>query len=262
VHVVGGAQLPEVVRGIAAARASFVGVAGGDGTISSAAAVVSGSDTALLPIPLGTRNHFATRYGVPSVEAAVLAWRRRDAHMVPVGFLNDVAFINNASCGFYPHVVRSRENLERALPRSLAYWTAGLLVLARLPLMNLELALDGATRRLRTPALWVGIGMNSLRLPKAGDAHVEGDLLEIVTSTAQQRLANLGLMLRTMFKLKRGEQTPEDRALEVFHAARFTLDSPHRIDVGVDGEPYRLRPPLSFRYERNGLKVLCLVAPR
>lgn len=262
VHVVGGPQVPEVVRGMVAARAPFVGVAGGDGTISSAAAVVSGSATTLLPIPLGTRNHFATRYGVPTVPAAVHAWQRRDAHMVPVGLLNDVAFINNASCGFYPHVVRSREQLERALPHALAYWTAGLLVLARLPLMNLELSLERETRRLRTPALWVGIGMNSLRLPRPGDAHVEGDLLEIVTSTAQRRTANVALMVRTMFKLKRGEQTPEDRALEVFHAARFTLDSPHRIDVGVDGEPFRLRPPLSFRYERDGVKVLCLVAPR
>ena len=73
--------------------------------------------------------------------------------------------------------------------------------------------------------------------------------------------AIVALMMRTLVKLKRGAHTPEDRALDVFHAAAFTLDSPHRIDVGLDGEAYRLRPPLHFRFERHGVKVLCLVAP-
>jgi diacylglycerol kinase family enzyme len=89
----------------------------------------------------------------------------------------------------------------------------------------------------------------------------EGDVLEIVTPTTQRRMASVALMMRTMIKLKRGAQTPEDRALEVFDTPRFTLDSPHRIDVGLDGEAHRLRPPLNFRFERRGLKVLCLVAP-
>jgi len=48
-----------------------------------------------------------------------------------------------------------------------------------------------------------------------------------VTPTTQRRAQIIGLMLRTMVRLKRGEQTPEDRLLEVLHAPRFTLDSPH-----------------------------------
>ena len=68
-------------------------------------------------------------------------------------------------------------------------------------------------------------------------------------------------MSRTLFKLKQGAETPADKALEVLHTGAFTLDSPHRIDVGIDGEPHRLRPPLNFRFHRDGLRVLCLVAP-
>jgi diacylglycerol kinase family enzyme len=71
----------------------------------------------------------------------------------------------------------------------------------------------------------------------------------------------LALMLRTMFKLKRGQETPQDKALEVFHAPSFTINSPHRVDIGLDGEPVRIRPPIHFRYAPNGLKVLGLVAP-
>lgn len=261
VHLVEGPSVEDVVRGMVSARAPFIGVAGGDGTISSAANVVSGTSTALLPIPLGTFNHFAGRYGVPTLEAAVHAWQRRSVHSVPVGLLNDVVFINNASCGFYPHVVRSRDSMERVLPRTLAFWLAGLIMIARMPLMRLDLGVGEETRRLLTPALWVGLGRNSLRLPQPGDAAFEGDLLEVVTPTTQRRAAIVALMMRTMIRLKRGAQTPEDRLLEVLHTAHFTLDSPHRIDIGMDGEAFRMRPPLNFRFKRDGLKVLCLVAP-
>ncbi len=261
VHLVEGPGIQEVVRRIAGANTPVIGIAGGDGTISSAAGVLSGTQTSLLPIPLGTFNHFAKRYGLPTVEAAVHAWQRGQPHAVPVGFLNDVAFVNNASCGFYPHVVRSRDGMERFLPRPIAYWMAGFYMLARLPLMRLELALQDETRQLLTPALWVGLGRNSLRLPSPGDAVHQVDVLEIVTPTTQRRAAIVALMFRTMIRLKRGEQTPDDRALEVFHAARFTLDSPHRIDVGMDGEAHRLNPPLHFRFRKAGVRVVCLVAP-
>jgi diacylglycerol kinase family enzyme len=261
VQVVEGPRIQEVVRSMARAGAPVIAVAGGDGTISSAANALAGEATALLPVPLGTLNHFAGRYGIPTVEAAVHALQRSRPHDVPLGFLNDVAFINNASCGFYPHVVRSRDSMERMLPRPVAFWIAGLVMLARMPLMRLELALDNDSKQLLTPALWVGLGRDSLRLHKPGDAVHEGDVLEIVTPTTQRRAAIVALMMRTLIKLKRGAQTPEDRALDVFHAASFTLDSPHRIDVGLDGEAYRLRPPLHFRFERHGAKVLCLVAP-
>lgn len=261
ITVVEGPRVQEVLRTLVGAGTRAIGIAGGDGTLSSAANVLAGQTTTLLPIPLGTLNHFAQRYGIPTVAAAVHAAERSHAHDVAVGRLNEHVFINNASCGFYPHVVRSRESMERVLPRRAAFWLAGLFMLARMPLMRVELALGNETRRLLTPALWVGLGKNSLRLPKPGDAVREGELLEIVTPTTQRRAAIISLMARTLIKLRRGAETPEDRDLVVFHAASFDLESPHRIDVGLDGEPYRLRPPLRFRYQRQGLRVLCLVAP-
>jgi len=49
----------------------FVGVAGGDGTIRCAAQQLTGTDVPLLPIPAGTRNHFAKDVGVPEIDDAV-----------------------------------------------------------------------------------------------------------------------------------------------------------------------------------------------
>jgi diacylglycerol kinase family enzyme len=151
--------------------------------------------------------------------------------------------------------------MEKVIPRTVANWLAGFLVLGKLPIMRLEVKMETERRRFDTPALWVGLGMDSLRLPRPGDAVIDGETLEIVTPTTQRRAALVALMLRMMVKLKRGEETPDDKALDVLHTKSFTLDSPHRIDVGIDGEPHRLQPPLHFRYESAGLKVLCLVAP-
>src|SRR6478736_1716860 len=64
------AELAERVRGQIDAGASFVGVAGGDGTLRTAAEVLAGTPVALLAVPTGTRNHFAKDFGIATVEDA------------------------------------------------------------------------------------------------------------------------------------------------------------------------------------------------
>ncbi len=256
-----GAELDETVRRIVSTRPAFLGVAGGDGTLSTAATRLAHTETTLLPIPLGTMNHFAKRHGITTVDAAVHAWQQKHVNAISIGYVNNIAFINNASCGFYPHLVRHRDRLEPWLPRVLANWVAGIRVLARLPVMSLQLDTGEETHWVETPALWVGLGRGSLRLPQPGDAAQGGDVLEIVAPLTQRRREIVSLMTRTLFKLRRGAETPEDRALGVLHARAFTLDAPHRIDVGIDGEPHRLAPPLRFRYSKQSLRLLCLVGP-
>ena len=60
---------------LAAASARILGVAGGDGTISAAAAVALETGLPLLVIPAGTFNHFATDLGVESARDALAALR-------------------------------------------------------------------------------------------------------------------------------------------------------------------------------------------
>ena len=63
----------------------IVAVAGGDGTLSTAAALLAGSNTVLAPIPTGTLNHFARRVGLDDIEAALHALRSGHTLRVPVG---------------------------------------------------------------------------------------------------------------------------------------------------------------------------------
>src|SRR5688572_14980624 len=100
VRVLPGNELRNAMREAVAAGAPIIGAAGGDGTISSAASAIAGSQSALLPIPLGTLNHFAMRYGVSSIDAAAHAWERKSIQQIHVGEVGDLIFVNNASVGF------------------------------------------------------------------------------------------------------------------------------------------------------------------
>jgi diacylglycerol kinase family enzyme len=256
----GGSDVENAVRAVQRAGSPSIGVAGGDGTISAAANVLAGSDTILLPIPLGTFNHFALRYGIGSVEAAARAWQQQSIYTIHVGTANQRVFVNNASCGFYPRAVRLRERISKVFPRSAAMWVAGSIVLARLRLLDLEIEHDGQPRHIVTPALWVGIGRNSLRLPVPGDAQIQQAVLEAVTGHAQTRLAILALAFRLFRHLKRGLE-PRDERLEVLRGRSFTVTSHRSIDMALDGEPVRIHGPLKFAIRENALRTFSLVVP-
>ena len=256
----GGSELQAKIRRFVEAGAPAVGIAGGDGTISTAANVLADTNTALLPIPLGTFNHFAKRYGNLSVEAAVHAWQQMSPHPIHVGSVNDHVFVNNASCGFYPRAVRLRTKLEKVMPRVPAMWLAGMNVLLRLRLLEVQMDAREQQRVLRTPALWVGIGINSLRLSAPGDAPIPHPVLELVSGHAHTRVRVVTLAFRLFRHLKQGLE-PKDAKLEVLRAPRFTLNSRKPIDIALDGEPLKLRGPLEFSIRENALKVLGLIAP-
>ncbi len=248
------------LRQLIADGARAVAVGGGDGSLSTAANALAGSPAILVPLPLGTLNHFAQRYGLATVEAATVAVRQGQIVRVGVGEVNGRIFINNASCGFYPHMVRYREKIRPAIGKWPAAFVASLIVLERRPL--LELALDVAGKRIQrtTAAMWIGLGKHSLRLPEPGDATQEGDVLEIVLPRLHGRLRLTALAWRLWWRLKQ-HQKPDDPQLETLRTPEFTLQSRRPIDVATDGEVHRLPGPLHFRFHKDALRVLCLVAP-
>jgi diacylglycerol kinase family enzyme len=255
IHIVRGPELVAAIREAIQAGAQIVGVAGGDGTISTAANALVQTQAAMLPIPLGTRNHFAARYGISDLDAAAQGWRQKTIRQVHVGTVNDRIFVNNASCGFYPKAVRYRERLERFMPRAPALWIAGMSVLVELPLLHVQIAVGHEVRHLRTPALWVGIGRHSLKLPASGDAVGAEPLLEAISGRTDTRRAVVRVAFRLFRHLKRGMQLRDDR-LDVVHTREFTLAARKVIDVALDGEPFRMQPPLDFAIRENALRVV------
>ncbi|MGH7469371.1 MAG: diacylglycerol/lipid kinase family protein [Longimicrobiales bacterium] len=237
-----------------------VAVAGGDGTISAGAAIMAGTAAVLVPVPLGTQNHFARRYGLATLAAVAHALRAGTILRVPVGELNGRTFVNNASCGVYAHLVRHRERLRMLIPNGPAALLAALWVLARRPLLDLELEVNGSASHRRTAAAWVGIGRNSLRLPAPGDAAHAGDLLELVLPRPRSRMVLLALAHRLWRRLRQ-QQTAQDAELEILRAPAFALRSERLMPIALDGEVQFWSGPLHFQYRPDALRVLCLVTP-
>ncbi|MCM3882673.1 bifunctional phosphatase PAP2/diacylglycerol kinase family protein [Frankia sp. R82] len=108
----------------AAASARVLGIAGGDGSINSAAQVAIARGTPLAVFPAGTLNHFAADLGLAGAGDTVQAIRAGTAVAVDLGRADGISakfdrisriFVNTASLGGYPDMVALRERHERRL---------------------------------------------------------------------------------------------------------------------------------------------------
>ena len=140
-----GQELAGALR-LAAAGARILGVAGGDGTVSAAAAVAVETGLPLLVIPAGTFNHFAADLGVEGARDALAALRDGEAVQVDLGLAGGRPFVNTSSIGLYVDLVNARRQLEGVLGKRLAEVVALVGVLRRG--RPHELILDGKRRRL------------------------------------------------------------------------------------------------------------------
>lgn len=136
-----------------------LGVAGGDGTVSAVAVVATRRELPLAVLPSGTLNHFARAVGLeePSglrraVEAGTAV--RVDLGTVTIDGAQTQWFLNTASLGGYPDMVRLREEWE---PRW-GKWAAATAALVRVlhSASPLPLIVDG--RRRDVWVLFVGNG--------------------------------------------------------------------------------------------------------
>lgn len=144
-----------------AARA--VGVAGGDGSVAAIAGVAERHGLPLVVLPEGTLNHFARDVGIPDTPSALAAARDGSAVLVDVGLVDmgpvgsreaPVAFVNTASLGGYPDMVRLREQWEGRFGK----WPSAALALARVLAGATPLDLDVDGRRGKVWLLFVGNG--------------------------------------------------------------------------------------------------------
>ena len=112
---------PEAVLRSAAERAEVLGIGGGDGTVSTAAAVAVEAKLPLAVFPAGTFNHFAKDIGCDTVAKTVEAIRDGTVSCVDLVRLNeDRVVVNTASIGAYPLFVETREKLEHRIGKPLA----------------------------------------------------------------------------------------------------------------------------------------------
>ncbi|MBI3214724.1 MAG: phosphatase PAP2 family protein [Mycobacterium sp.] len=239
---------PEAVLRSAAERAEVLAIAGGDGTVSTAAAVAVDAKLPLAVFPGGTFNHFAKDIGCETVAKTVAAIRAGTVSCVDLVRLNEErTVINTASVGAYPMFVHTREKLEHKIGKPLAGVYAMLHTLRHG--QPVRISYDNKT--LLTSLFFLG---NSVYLPSgfapSRRTRMDDGLLDVRILETGRRLAKIRILgALALGRLERSPLYHEIQAPEF----RFTaVDGP--TPIARDGE-------IGDEYESASFSALYRVLP-
>ncbi|MXQ09747.1 diacylglycerol kinase [Alphaproteobacteria bacterium GH1-50] len=243
-----------IAEAVEAAPACIV-AAGGDGTICAVAEALKGTEIELGVIPLGTFNYFARRFGLPDDhERAIEVICQGTARPMALGTVNGRVFLNNASLGLYPSILKEREDVYKRWGRSrlAAYWSVLVAMATVSRPLTMHIDVDGEARSEKSPNLFVA--MSAYQLDEFGiegaDAIREGKFALLLAPDCGRFM----LIWKALRVAMRGVRRGPD----------FTLVSGRRVTVGtrrsralvaIDGEREAMRAPFEFEMLENALSV-------
>lgn len=253
-------RIAEAARNAARAGAGTVVACGGDGTIAGVseglkdeAAQEGGARLGVLPA--GTFNYFARGLGIPlDLEGAARAIAAGATRALTVGEVNGRLFLNNASLGVYPAILREREDVYRRYGRSrvAAYWSVlRTMQNFRRPL-RLRIEHDQGEISVRTPLAFVGSSAYQLdRLGIDGAGAVRDGKLALLIAPDEDG----GALIRRAMRLgARMAVKGEDYRLIVSSRLRIETGSGTRL-LARDGERERMRGPFEIAARPGALRV-------
>ena len=235
-------------------------VAGGDGTIATAASLVAKTHTELAILPGGTLNHFAKDHNIPTDlgKAAIVAGKG-DVIGADIGYVNDCVFLNTSSIGAYVGFVRDRERLEKRLGYTVASMFAFVRTFADLRTFGVTLEVEGKAKTYRSSLVFIGVGERELKLPTLGSRVKNGRRgLHVMIVRGRKRARLFMIALNAIARgTKEASKVPEFDNFLVDHC-RIDLNR-WQATIGLDGELKRMKTPLEYRVERDALSLV--VAP-
>jgi diacylglycerol kinase family enzyme len=263
IREVAGAELEERVREAVEQGASRILIAGGDGSIGTAAARIVGTECELAVVPAGTLNHFARDIGIPvELAEAVEVASGTVTTTVDIGRVSERVFLNTSSLGVYVTFVRVRDRLERWLPYRLASIVASIRAFTVFPTIRVDLEIEGKAQTFRTPLIFIGVGERELQLPKLGSRVKNGDRkLHVIAVRGRRRARLLATALEAVARgVETAAQNPE---LDSYLVDKCTLYlRRRRATISLDGETVVLAPPLEYRVDRDALRIVAGAPPR
>jgi diacylglycerol kinase family enzyme len=250
----GGEDLETLARK-AGETGGVVAAGGGDGTVSAVAAALVDSDAALGVLPMGTLNHFAKDMRIPlDLEHAVSTLFTGVEARVDIGEVNGRIFLNNASVGFYPQVVREREQQQR---HGDAKWLAFVDAVAHFAQhgitmhVRLEDDLEGA-HPIDTPFVFVGNNRYNVTGLEIGTrARLDCGTLWLCTAPRASRAKLLRLALGALL----GWVDPADLLRRDVKQVQIHTRQRHLL-VARDGEVGVMQTPLHYSVRPGALRVL------
>jgi diacylglycerol kinase family enzyme len=232
-------------------------VAGGDGTIATASALVARKGVELAILPAGTLNHFAKDHNIPTdLEKAAQVAAGGQVTSADIAYANDEVFLNTSSIGAYVTFVRVREQLEKYLGYRIASFFALIRTWARLRSFTVTLEVEGMKKTYRSSMVFIGAGERELKLPTLGNRLKNGRRgLHVMIVDGRKRGRVFAVALAGVAKGTKGaEELPEFDEFLV-DSCRIDLTRPHSL-IALDGELKQLRTPLDYRIERDALRLV------
>ena len=254
-----GSNLPDTFREAVDEGHETIVAAGGDGTIVCLAETLAGSDRKMGVLPLGTFNFFARANGIPEdVEGALAALHEGKPVPMNVGEVNGKIFLNNASLGLYPAILSDRERIFKRFGRSrlVAYWSVVRTMLGFRGSRRMKVTVDGTTRRVKTPLVFVAFSAFQLEtFNLEGAEHIENGEFAVFVAPDCGRWALLKFAVLLALRGMRGHKD-----FEMLHGRDVEIEptdgrAKDRL-IARDGEMERMTPPYRFRVRENALNVI------
>jgi diacylglycerol kinase family enzyme len=250
-------KLREAIQEAVDKGAKRILIAGGDGSIATAASVVAGTDVELAVLPGGTLNHFAKDHGIPTDLAEALKVAAAGVtRKADVAYVGDRLFLNTSSIGAYVTFVRVRERFEKRFGYKIASALALIRIMTRLRPVRVEVEVKGRTNSYRSPVVFVGVGQRELQMPSLGSRVENGERgLQVMVVNGSSAGRVLALALAAVAKgTKKASRTPE---MDSFIVDKFAIELTHgSAGVAVDGEIVAMQTPLEYRIARDALTIV------
>ena len=240
----------------AVADGGIVVAVGGDGTVNALAKLCYTYGATLAVIPQGTFNYFARAVDIPTeLNAALDVVSNGTVRTVSAGFVGDHLFLNNASFGLYPRLIKQREKATSRFGRKrfIAALSALNSIFYDTKTRSIVVKSHGETEFHRTRMVFVG--NNTLQFQNLGldvGECTKRDQLGVVIMQPMSRLEIVRLMWRTLVR----NLSFESKLIQFCSDGFEVKTSKARIEVVIDGEIIRCDTPLQFRIEARAIRVI------
>lgn len=244
------------------ARCDMVLAAGGDGTVNEIANGLSGSDTILGIVPVGTGNILARQLGMPgisvvtptlSVDTLVQTLGRSRVQRVDMGRANGAHFVAYGGAGFDAEVIHQMEPRPKHLKR-LGIWpyvVASFIIAADFRGSKARIIVEGGRRFNARVIMAIATNIQHYgAFNVARQARMDDGLLDVFIF----RGMGFRYTFRHFLRLWSGRHLSDPEIVQIL-ARRVEVHTTPPLSVQVDGEQ-RGQTPVVFDLEPGALRLL------
>jgi diacylglycerol kinase (ATP) len=245
-----GRELTKRLRAIVKQEPPIIAVAGGDGSMTRAAAELVHRRSVLAVLPLGTGNSFARSLGIPDVQTAVSTIATGKCCKIDVGIVNGRCFANFATIGLTSEIAAHTPDVLKRIAGVGAYVLAGLVPALRDHRFHVKIKGKNVRFQGDVHQVIVASGRYFGETPLLPTASVTSGNLAVFTTTAD----GVPGIAKEFLAVARGRQTELEQA-HWWTTSHVKITSPERQLVAIDGKPID-ETPARFKIDRKALRVL------